>query len=105
LEGTIHVKVRAPSRIVSGEAKTLQITGMTCANCVNHVEKALKGVPGVTSASVNLALETARVQGTASPQALAAAVAKAGYGVKNGAAAPSAASQPGKKESRWAFWR
>lgn len=90
---------------MSGEAKTLQISGMTCANCVGHVEKALKGVPGVTSASVNLALETARVQGTASPQALAAAVAKAGYGVKGGTAPATGKPEATKKGPRWAFWR
>ncbi len=39
----------------------LDITGMTCAGCANAVEKALANVPGVISASVNLALEQARV--------------------------------------------
>ena len=37
------------------------IGGMTCASCVTRVEKALKKVPGVQDASVNLATETARV--------------------------------------------
>lgn len=40
---------------------TLDVRGMTCASCVAHVEKALTGVPGVTSATVNLGLGTARV--------------------------------------------
>ena len=40
----------------------LQVAGMTCASCVMRVEKALKAVPGVTDASVNLATETASVQ-------------------------------------------
>ena len=39
----------------------LGIGGMTCASCVNRVERALKKVPGVTEASVNLATESARV--------------------------------------------
>lgn len=39
----------------------LGIGGMTCASCVTRVEKALKKVPGVSSASVNLATESARV--------------------------------------------
>jgi copper chaperone CopZ len=39
----------------------LPIEGMTCASCVNRVEKALKAVPGVGSAEVNLATETATV--------------------------------------------
>ncbi len=40
----------------------LNIEGMSCASCVGRVEKALKAVPGVTSASVNLATERATVR-------------------------------------------
>ena len=40
---------------------TLPIDGMTCASCVARVEKALKKVPGVTEAEVNLATELATV--------------------------------------------
>ncbi len=61
---------------------TLPIEGMTCASCVARVEKALKKVPGVVSAEVNLATEKAQVsmQGeTTTPDALIAAVEKAGY--------------------------
>ena len=60
----------------------LAIGGMTCASCAMRVEKALAKVPGVASASVNLATETATVNlsGAASgPDALIAAVEKAGY--------------------------
>jgi Cu+-exporting ATPase len=60
---------------------TLPIQGMTCASCVARVERALRGVAGVTEASVNLATETAEV--SAGPEAaltaLQAAVEKAGY--------------------------
>jgi Cu+-exporting ATPase len=59
---------------------TLTIEGMTCASCVARVEKALAKVPGVVSAEVNLATETARVQGRSGTAALIAAVQKAGYG-------------------------
>ena len=38
------------------------IGGMTCASCVARVEKALKKVPGVEQATVNLATESARIQ-------------------------------------------
>ena len=57
----------------------LAIGGMTCASCVGRVEKALKAVPGVTDAVVNLATERATVRGVASVQDLIAAVDKVGY--------------------------
>jgi P-type Cu+ transporter len=61
----------------------LPIAGMTCASCVARVERALAAVPGVISASVNLATEKAQVQlgPEASAKALAAAVERAGYAV------------------------
>jgi P-type Cu+ transporter len=61
---------------------TLTIEGMTCASCVMRVEKALAKVPGVESAEVNLATETARVRvhGRGDTAALIAAVQRAGYG-------------------------
>jgi P-type Cu+ transporter len=62
---------------------TFKVDGMTCASCVARVEKALKAVPGVQSASVNLATEKATIQADVGTgfSALAAAVAKAGYAV------------------------
>ncbi|MBF3164957.1 heavy-metal-associated domain-containing protein, partial [Pseudomonas aeruginosa] len=53
----------------------LPVSGMTCASCAGRVERALKKVPGVAAASVNLASEQARVQAPAdSLPALVAAV-------------------------------
>ena len=43
------------------EDVVLQITGMNCASCVGRIERALSAEPGVTSVSVNLADETARL--------------------------------------------
>ena len=63
---------------------TLTVTGMTCANCVARVEKALRKVPGVVDAGVNLATEHATVRflpNAASPGQLKAAVRDAGYDV------------------------
>lgn len=61
----------------------LPVAGMTCASCVARVEKALKAVPGVRAASVNLATEEAAVTVDAGvgAEALAAAVRRAGYEV------------------------
>ena len=59
----------------------LPIEGMTCAGCAGRVERALKAVPGVEAATVNLATMAARIEGSASPQNLAQAVDRAGYGV------------------------
>ena len=57
---------------------SLDIEGMTCASCVNRVEKALLKVPGVETASVNLATERATVAG-GDVEALLKAVEKVGY--------------------------
>jgi Cu+-exporting ATPase len=48
---------------IKNEASTIDIGigGMTCASCVMRVEKALNKVPGVESATVNLATESARI--------------------------------------------
>ena len=59
----------------------LRIGGMTCASCVGRIEKALRAVPGVIEANVNLATERAhvRVLPSVSIEALVDAVEKAGY--------------------------
>ena len=57
----------------------LSVAEMTCASCVARVERALKKVPGVSSASVNLATERATVQGSADARALIDAITRAGY--------------------------
>jgi heavy metal translocating P-type ATPase len=57
----------------------LIIEGMTCASCVARVERALKTVPGVTAANVNLATERATATGTADLASLIGAIADAGY--------------------------
>ncbi|MCS4297385.1 MULTISPECIES: heavy metal translocating P-type ATPase [Acinetobacter] len=67
---------------VADAATELSIDGMTCASCVSRVEKALKAVPGVKEANVNLATERATITGTANVAALIAAIDKAGYDAK-----------------------
>ena len=74
----------------------IDIGGMTCASCVARVEKAIKAVPGVRDASVNLATERAAVQGEGvDVPAIVAAVERAGYTARPSGAAkaePAAAA-------------
>ncbi|MBR3795190.1 MAG: heavy metal translocating P-type ATPase [Clostridia bacterium] len=56
------------------------ITGMSCAACSARVEKAVSAVPGVSSCSVSLLTNSMGVEGTASREAIIAAVQNAGYG-------------------------
>ena len=61
---------------------SLPVEGMTCAACVGHVENALRGVPGVVEASVNLGTEKASVEFDPAEvrfQVLGDAVSGAGY--------------------------
>ncbi|MGL1747225.1 heavy-metal-associated domain-containing protein, partial [Vibrio parahaemolyticus] len=44
---------------------SLPLNGLSCASCVARVERALRAVPGVSEARVNLASETAQVDGDA----------------------------------------
>jgi Cu+-exporting ATPase len=66
----------------------LPITGMTCANCVATVERALnKKVPGILAATVNFATEKATVKyipGLVTRTDMVAAIERAGYGVVEG---------------------
>ncbi|WP_279480366.1 heavy metal translocating P-type ATPase [Aureimonas sp. SK2] len=75
-----------PSARVEGAARVLRldIEGMSCASCVGRVERAIAAVPGVSSASVNLAAERADVAfaGPVDGAAVRQAVEEAGYGVR-----------------------
>jgi len=61
----------------------LQIKGMHCASCVSRVEKAIAGVPGVSSAAVNLASASAHIafKGRSQSKEVAQAVENAGFTV------------------------
>ena len=56
------------------------VTGMSCAACSARVEKAVSAVEGVSACSVSLLTNSMGVEGTASPEAIVAAVEAAGYG-------------------------
>ena len=64
----------------------LPIDGMTCASCVNRIERFLRKTPGVAEASVNLATEVATVRympEIAGYDELARAIEAAGYEIRN----------------------
>ncbi|TNF11811.1 MAG: hypothetical protein EP320_13525, partial [Rhodobacteraceae bacterium] len=66
----------------SGGTARLEVEGMTCASCTGRVERALTALPGVTSASVNLATQSAQVsfdEAALTPEDLARSVTEAGY--------------------------
>ena len=79
----------------------LSIGGMTCASCVGRVEKALRAVPGVAKADVNLATEIARIEAVASlaTAELIQAVEKAGYSasVRRGSSTASTTEDEGRR--------
>ncbi|WP_051236060.1 heavy metal translocating P-type ATPase [Paenibacillus pinihumi] len=64
------------------EVAQFNLEGMTCAACANKIEKGLSKLPGVTNATVNFAMETARVEyssGDVSIEDLQNKVKKLGY--------------------------
>ena len=67
---------------MSNSETQLLINGMHCAACVRRVEKALGKVEGVNFASVNLADQTAFVEGNANPQVMIQAIEKMGFGAE-----------------------
>ena len=65
---------------------SLPIEGMTCASCVNRIERFLRKTPGVETATVNLATETATIRyhpEVADRTALVGAIESAGYDVRS----------------------
>ncbi len=86
--GPAVAEAGAPAAVAEGAGEDrvlrLPVEGMTCAGCASKVERALAGVAGVESASVNFAAEEATVKvGPGGPGAgvLAEALESAGYGV------------------------
>ena len=91
----MHITTLATTEIPLETA--ISVSGMTCASCAGRVERALRAVPGVVDASVNLVTERATVysHGRALASAvLVAAVEKAGYAATANAVAPVAAGLP-----------
>ncbi len=96
-------KAGYPARTLS---VVLAVEGMSCASCVGRVDKALEAVEGVTSASVNLAAETASVtflEGVTKIEDLKAATASIGYPAKVLEGGSSAEDTGARKEAEAAL--
>ena len=79
--------------------KQYNITGMSCAACSARVEKAVSGVPGVTSCAVSLLTNSMGVEGSAAPAEIIAAVERAGYGASEKGAAAEKSSNVDREDA------
>lgn len=98
----------APAGAPEQATTTFPVSGMTCASCVSHVQRALEATPGVTSASVNLLLENATVSfdpGLVSPDRLASAIRAAGYDAHVEASGGSIDEQHAQDQTQAAEYR
>src|SRR4051812_5664732 len=80
---------------ISASEITLPIEGMTCASCVNRIERFLRKTPGVETATVNLATEMATIRylpDVADRTVLIGAIESAGYDVRERGRAVEAAA-------------
>lgn len=88
--------MNTPTSSTDSPAWDLGIGGMTCASCVSRVERALRKVPGVQDATVNLATESARVYGQPEPgEDLAAWRARVQRAVRDAGYEPRLVEQAG----------
>ena len=77
--------------------QTFAITGMSCAACQMHVEKAVRALPGVEQADVNLLQNRLVIrydEGKTSSQQIIQAVENAGYGAQEMIASSSVGADP-----------
>ncbi len=79
--------------------KKYTVTGMSCAACVAHVEKAVNKIEKVESVSVNLLTNSMQVEGDASSDEVIAAVVAAGYGASEAAQGPQQSAPKGESDS------
>ena len=85
------------------EKATIGVSGMTCASCVARVERAIKALPGVVDAAVNLTMESATVEylpATVSRERIAQAIRQAGYEPAAADEAPNAEQSRQERELR-----
>ena len=79
--------------------KQYNVNGMSCAACVARVEKAVSKVEGVSSCSVSLLTNSMGVEGTASEQAVIAAVENAGYSASAKGSSPEKSSSASQADA------
>src|SRR5690349_9007887 len=99
--GQLRTAVEHAGYTVPTEEALLPIEGMTCASCVRRVEKSLAKLPGVESATVNLATEQATVRfnpAMVGRNEFRQAVERAGYGIRPAPTAPTTGA-PGAAET------
>ena len=82
--------------------KKYNVTGMSCAACSTRVEKAVRAVDGVTECSVSLLTNSMGVSGTASDEAVIAAVQATGYGASVAGAKAAATQTEAPKDTETA---
>lgn len=100
--------IRGSGYDVSTDTVTVPVRGMTCASCVNRVDRALKKVPGVLDVTVNLATEKARityVPGITGLPDFRQAVEKAGYELADLAAEETRKEDESERKMRNARFR
>jgi Cu+-exporting ATPase len=88
--GELEAKVSSLGYGTVKETAELKLMGMTCAACANRIEKGLNKLPGVSKATVNFALETARIEYSPSrvtTKDMIQKVEKLGYGAQTKEAA------------------
>ncbi len=83
----------------------LIIDGATCASCTRKIEQALLEVDGVDNATMNFALRTVTVTGSASPEMLIKAVERAGYNARSGEEASDEELLDDKEQADWAYYK
>jgi Cu+-exporting ATPase len=84
---TLSLDERPPDDLTVPTEIALPIAGMTCASCVNRIERFLVKTPGVEGAAVNLATEVATIRylpDVATRADLVGAIEAAGYELKAG---------------------
>ena len=73
------------------------VSGMSCAACQAHVEKAVSKLPGVTACNVSLLTNSMTVEGSATEAEIVKAVSDAGYGAKKFGAEPNGQSAAARR--------